>query len=145
MQNREIRQKIRKYFLRKFNENFEKSKFSIFRKFLIFLFRNFHWIFEKIFFENFWVNFPHFARMSPRLSELFSKLEWYFCSRFFCATRYRLVVYGKNCLGTIDAINNYTFEVFTFFLRIFPNPRSTYLESVIRPCFWAPAAMVWYV
>ena len=67
---------------------------------------------------------------SPRLSELFSKLEWYFCSRFFCATRYRLVVYGKNCLGRRGARSAPVVEQITFSSRIFPNPRSTYLESV---------------
>ena len=73
---------------------------------------------------------PHFWRMSPRLSELFSKLEWYFCSRFFCATRYRLVVYGKNCLGLRGARSAAVVEQDFFSFQIFPNPRSTYLESV---------------
>ena len=97
--------------------------------------------------ENYFFNFWHqkeiiiflecFCRISPilhgrspRLSELFSKLEWYFCSRFFCATRYRPVVYEKKCLGRRGARSAPAIEQTHFSLRIFPNPRSTYLESV---------------
>ena len=33
-------------------------------------------------------------------------MEYCFWSRFFCATRYTLVVYGKNCLGDVAKVFN---------------------------------------
>ena len=133
MQNGEIRSTFsEKYFLEnsmKISKNqnfrFSRKKIDVFRKN-----RNF-WFFEifiefsrKYFFGNVWSNFPILHGRSPRLSELFSKLEWYFCSRFFCATRYRLVVYGKNCLGRRGARSAPVVERLTFSWRIFPEALS---------------------
>ena len=39
---------------------------------------------------------------------------------FFCASKYMLVVYEKNCFGTVDFINNYLKQKSDFSLAIFP-------------------------
>ena len=62
---------------------------------------------------------------------------WYFLQggmlfliQVFCATRYTLVVYGKNCLGDVAMVYNHEKYYSHFALQILPKSASTYLESV---------------
>ena len=62
----------------------------------------------------------HFLLLPPTLSELISKLKWFFWSRFFCASMSRPIVNRKNCLGDVAAVYNPE-NVNNFFpLQIFP-------------------------
>ena len=54
----------------------------------------------------------------------------FFLIQFFCATRYTLVVYGKNCLGDVATVFNPEKYFGDFSLEIIPKSASTYLESV---------------
>ena len=70
---------------------------------------------ENIFRKFFGQVLSDFWSSALRLSELISKVECSFWSSFFCATRYTLVVYGKNCLGDVAMV--YTIENITLILR----------------------------
>ena len=90
-------------------ENFSKHIFSKiqwkFRKIKIFDFSKFSLNFrENIFRKIFGQVLSIFWSSALTLTELISKLECFFWSRFFCGTRYTLVVYGKNCLGDVAAV-----------------------------------------
>ena len=54
----------------------------------------------------------------------------FFLSRFFCATRYELVVYGKIVSGDTGASGASVFEHYYFSSGFFPKYVSTYLERV---------------
>ena len=82
----------------------------------------------------FWRVLSDFWSSALRLSELIFKVECCFCSSFFCATRYTLVVYRKNCLGDLAKVFNSENSIYKISLQIFPNLASTYLESVISSC-----------
>ena len=111
---------------------FFEKKIKIFRKIENFDFSKFSLIFRKIFFRKMFGRIsPILHGRSPRLSELISKVEWFFCSRFFCASRSIQVVLGKNCLGLRGARSAAVVEQVFFSWGIFPRERSTYLESVI--------------
>ena len=120
---------FRKIFSRKLNENFEKSFFFWFfeekkkvfiRKIKKFDFWKFSLNFRKQFFRKIFGRIcPILQDRSPCLSELISKLGWFFCSRFFCTSRSIQVVLGKNCLGLRGARSAAVVEQVFFSLGIF--------------------------
>ena len=64
--------------------------------------------------------FPIFGAMSPPLGELISKVEWFFWSRFFCASMSVSELYGKNCLGDVVTVHNPEKDLNFFSWQIFP-------------------------
>ena len=64
--------------------------------------------------------FPIFGAMSPPLGELISKVEWFFWSRFFCASMSVSELYGKNCLGDVATVYNPEKDLNFFSWQIFP-------------------------
>ena len=62
----------------------------------------------------------HFLPMPPTLGELISKQEWFFWSRFFCASMSRPIVNRKNCLGDAAMVYNTENDLNYFSSQIFP-------------------------
>ena len=72
--------------------------------------------------------------MSPPLDELFSKMEWYFWSKFCCASRSILVFYGKMFAQCCRSF--YSRKVFCFL------DRSTEFLGLISPFGLIPLVFV---
>ena len=53
---------------------------------------------------DFWTKFSTFFGIPPTWCELISKVDWFFCSGFFCASRWVLMLHGKKYGGANGSV-----------------------------------------